>query len=80
MNRKTINMTLSELQFFMEHISLPSETRLTIIFDDSASAEILKRMRSIEAMKRLRGSGNGNLVETLLRERRRDRLNEQICF
>lgn len=80
MNRKTINITLSELQFFFENIALPSETKLTITFDDNAAAEMLKRRRYVEAMKKLRGSGNGNLVETLLRERRRDRLNEQICF
>jgi hypothetical protein len=70
----TVNMTLSELQYFLNHAPLPSETRLTITFDDNKTEEIQKRKRAIEAMKKLRGSGNGNLVNALLRERIKDKL------
>jgi hypothetical protein len=34
----------------------------------------LKRKRAIEAMQKLRGSGNGNLVNALLKEREKDKL------
>ena len=71
----TINITLSELKFYLNHLSLPSETQLRIIFDDdNIAVEILKRKRAIDAMKKLRGSGNGNLVNALLREREKDKL------
>ena len=67
-----INITLSELQSFLNHLSLPSETRLSIVFDDNdASVEILKRKRAIDAIKKLKGSGNGNLTNALLKERQR---------
>ena len=69
------NITLSEFQDLIDHVKLPVKTRFTITFEDEQSAfEILKRKRAIEAMKKLRGSGNGNLVATLLREREKDKL------
>lgn len=69
------NITLSEFQLLTDHAKLPSETLLTVIFDDDRpETEILKRKRTFEAMKKLRGSGNGRLVEALLKERERDRL------
>lgn len=70
-----INTTLSELQFFLNHLGLPSETRIRVIFEDNnTSVEILKRKMAIESMKKLRGSGNGNLLNALLREREKDKL------
>lgn len=69
------NITLSEFQDLIDHVKLPTKTRLTITFEDEQSAlEILKRKRATEAMKRLRGSGNGNLLAALLREREKDKL------
>jgi hypothetical protein len=69
-----IDITLSEFQFFLKHLELPSETRLRIIFEDNAASEMLKRKRAIESMRKLRGSGNGNLLNALLREREKDKL------
>lgn len=70
-----INLTLSELQFLLSHLRLPSETKLRLVFEDNNSAtEILKRKRAVEAMKKLRGSGNGNLLKALLNERAMDKL------
>lgn len=70
-----INVTLSEFQALLNYVRLPSETRLIIRFeDDKSGIEILKRKRAIEAMQKLRGSGNGNLINALLRERKKDKL------
>jgi hypothetical protein len=69
------NITLSEFKAFINHVKLPAKTRLTVTFEDDPSAvEILKRKRAIEAMQKLRGSGNGNLVNALLKEREKDKL------
>ena len=69
------NITLSEFRAFINRIKLPAKTRLTVTFEDAPSAaEILKRKRAIEAMQKLRGSGNGNLVNALLNEREKDKL------
>lgn len=68
-------VTLSEFQSLLNYVRLPSETRLIISFeDDKSGIEILKRKRAIEAMQKLRGSGNGNLINALLRERKKDKL------
>ncbi|ETR69967.1 MAG: hypothetical protein OMM_09159 [Candidatus Magnetoglobus multicellularis str. Araruama] len=68
-----INSTISELQFLLNQAQLPSKTRIRIIFEDkNRGAEILKRKRTIEAMRQLRGSGNGNLLDVLLTDRKRD--------
>jgi hypothetical protein len=70
----TINITLSEFKSLMNHIQLPPETKLNITFDDDEHAlKILKRKKSLEAMRKLRGSGNGKLVNTLLIERQKDK-------
>ncbi len=68
------NITLSEFQDLLNHVKLPIQTRLTVTFEDDQSAvEILKRKQAIEAMQKLRGSGNGNLVNALLKEREKDK-------
>lgn len=69
------NITLSEFKDLLTHVKLPEKMRLTVIFEDSQSgAEILKKKRAFEAIHKLRGSGNGNLVKTLLKERSKDKL------
>lgn len=70
-----INSTISELQLLLNQIELPSETRIRIIFEENNHAcEIIKRKRVVEAMRKLRGSGNGNLLNALLTEREKDQL------
>lgn len=67
---------LSELEKMLRTLNLPGNTRVTVRFDDNEAAEkVLKQKRALEAMKKLRGSGNGNLLETLLKERANDKMN-----
>lgn len=69
------SITLSELKSLLRSLKLPSDTKLSITFEDEhANAEILKRKSAILAMKKLKGSGNGNLISVLLEERRKDKL------
>jgi hypothetical protein len=69
------NITLSEFRDLLTHVKLPEKMRLTVTFEDNQSAaEILKKRRAFEAIHKLRGSGNGNLVKTLLKERSKDKL------
>ena len=71
---KLAHITLSEFEFLAQNAKIPLDTRLTItIEDERVSLEILKRQKALSAMKKLRGSGNGNLVETLLNERQKDK-------
>ncbi len=64
------HITLSELQSILPALHLPANARLTITFEEpTAAVEVLKRKKAIEAMKKLKGSGNGNLVTVLLEER-----------
>jgi len=73
--RSSINLTLSELQTIMNYMKLPLETRLTITFeDDNTEIEILRRKKAFEAMGKLKNSGNGNLINVLLKEREEDKL------
>jgi len=70
----TINTTISELQFFLNHHALPAETRLKITFEDEvAFLEIQKHQKAIAAMQALKGSGNGQLLSTLLIERAKEK-------
>ncbi len=69
------HVTLSELQNLLHSLQLPPETRLTVKFEDAQAVEIaLKRQKAIAAMQKLKGSGNGNLVDALLIERE-----EEVC-
>jgi hypothetical protein len=56
------NITLSEFKSWLNRARLPAKTRLTVTFEDQAVIEILKRNSATEAMKKLRGSGNGKLA------------------
>ncbi len=68
-----INITVSEFQSILTQTPLPSDMRLTISFEDEGAArEFLRKRSAVEAMKSLRGTGNGNLVAALLRERNAD--------
>jgi len=70
-----INVTLSELQTLINYIKLPSETRLILTFEDENSGiEIIRRKKAFDAMQKLKNSGNGNLINALLKEREEDKL------
>lgn len=67
------NVTLSELQDLLQSLQLPPDTRLTIKFEDvQAAQKALKWQKAIDAMKKLKGSGNGKLVTALLTEREKE--------
>jgi len=59
----------------IESLHLHSETHSTISFKDcQKNKKVLKQQKATKAMKKLRGSGNGNLVTALLKEREKDAL------
>ena len=68
------NIALSEFKALLNQARLPGKTRLTVTIEDQTTVERIKRKRAAEAMKKLRGSGNGNLVAALLKEREKDRI------
>ena len=69
------HLTFSELEKLIRTLDLPSDTRLTVTFDDEkVTQKAVKRQKALDAMKQLKGSGNGKLVATLLTERERDSL------
>ncbi len=68
------HITLSEFQTLLRCVQLPVETRLTVTFEDERSAmAILQRKRALEAMRKLRGSGNGNLLTVLFQDREQEK-------
>jgi hypothetical protein len=68
------HMIVSEFQNLLQRVKLTPKTRLTVTFEDDRSAfEVLEKKRVAEAMHKLRGSGNGNLVTVLLKEREKDK-------
>lgn len=70
---KTINVSFSELQEMSHQWNLPPDTKLKISFeDDEAAQKIIKTQNALEAIRKLKGTGNGNLINTLLKEREKD--------
>ncbi len=69
------HVTLDELENVMRDLNLPTETRMTVIFEnENISPDILKRQKGLNALVKLKGSGTGRLVTTLLQERAKDKL------
>jgi len=69
------HVTLSELHDLLQSLQLPPATRVTIKFEDAQAVQkAVERQKAIEAMKKLKGSGNGNLVAALLTEREKEAL------
>nr|VFK49222.1 MAG: hypothetical protein BECKTC1821E_GA0114239_11653 [Candidatus Kentron sp. TC] len=70
----TIDTTLSELQPVLDRLSLPSETKLRITFEENeADSKIWEREKVRAAIEKLQGSGNSELLNALLEERTRER-------
>ena len=68
------HITIDELQSLLQKTHLPGESRLTVTFEDEhADIQLLIREKTIAALKSLRGSGNGNLMRTLLEDRAQDK-------
>ena len=68
------HITLSELQALFNDTNLSREIRLTVTIENGNNAlTVAKRRKAIDAMKKLKGSGNGNLVNALLLDRMRDK-------
>jgi hypothetical protein len=69
----TMQVTIAELQSLLQTLHLPTDTQVTITFgEDSALEALLQRQKALLAMKKLRGTGNGRLIKTLLQERALD--------
>ena len=67
------HITVSEFESLVQTANLPLDTRLSVtIEDDRVALELVKRQKALAAMQKLRGSGTGHLVETLLQERQKD--------
>lgn len=67
------DVTLSELQDLMRSLQLPADTRMTVTFEENQTVQkAWERRKALEAMRKLKGSGNGNLVAALLAEREKD--------
>jgi len=68
------HITVSELQALLNTTNLPQGIRLTVMFeDDLGNTQAAKRLKTLAAMKKLKGSGNGNLVKALLQDRAKDK-------
>lgn len=69
------HVTISELQKQLHSSPLPSDTRLTVTIEEKKKIKrVWNKEKATKAMKKLKGSGNGQLVSALLRERRKDKL------
>jgi hypothetical protein len=68
------DITLAELQEALRERGLSPETRVTVTLADSQNDSVdRKRQKALEAMQKLRGTGNGKLMATLQEERSRER-------
>lgn len=69
------HVTISELQKRLHSSHVPSDTQLTVTIDENKKIKrTWNKEKALKAMKRLKGSGNGQLVSALLRERKKDKL------
>lgn len=72
-------VTLNEVTQLFKKLSLPDTSRLTLIIKDNESIEKeLQRQKVLLAMQKLKGSGNGKLLDRLLIERAIERKRERV--
>lgn len=68
------HITVSEFQRLVQESRLPNDTKISVTFDDQqAEIEVLKYQRAYEALRKLKGSGNGRLSAALLQDREQER-------
>ena len=69
------SIKFSDLKDLLKSANVPEDSRVTITFeDDRVGTEISKREKALAAMKKLRGTGNGNLMKSLLDQRNKDKV------
>ncbi|MBN2373775.1 hypothetical protein JXL19_08310 [bacterium] len=69
------HITLPELQKKLESLKLSSDTYLTVTIEEMKSKKkVFNKQDALDIMKKLKGSGNGNLINVLLKEREKDKL------
>lgn len=72
-------ITLSEVNQIFQALALPPNSQLTIIIKDNELIEKeLERQRVLAAMQKLKGSGNGKLLDRLFEERTIERKRDQV--
>ncbi|GAK53148.1 hypothetical protein U14_04408 [Candidatus Moduliflexus flocculans] len=68
------HITVSEFQRLLQESRLPDDTKISVIFEDQhIGIEMSKRQRAYDALQKLKGSGNGRLSATLLKDREQER-------
>lgn len=69
------HITVSEFKKKLDTLQLPSDTHITVTIEDKqGSKKRWDKQKALEAIEKLKGSGNGKLVEALLRDREKDKL------
>jgi len=68
------HINVSEFQSLLRSVAIPSDTKVTVTFEDEPVAlAVLRQQKGLEALRKLRGSGNGRLMAALMRERVKER-------
>jgi len=66
------NINLSELHKKLDSLHFPSDAQLSVTIEGGKIKHKWNRRKSMDAMKKLKGSGNGKLLDALIRERQDD--------
>ena len=66
--------TFAELKEILQAMDLPPQSCVAVSFEDEKDGQLFRqRMHALQAMKKLRSSGNGRLLTALYQERARER-------
>jgi hypothetical protein len=69
------HITISEFKEKLNTLKLPSDTYITVTIEEKpGNKKRWDKQKALEAIEKLKGSGNGKLVEALLRDREKDKL------
>jgi len=68
-----IDISLKDFQTIIKSMNLPDETKVSLTLENELVAiEVQRKRKALEAIKKLKGSGTGNLIKVLLKERAKD--------
>jgi len=69
------HVRVSQIQETVDSLHLPADTRLTLIIEDrEKTGQDFDQQEALDALEKLKGSGNGKLLDMLLQEREKEAL------
>jgi len=70
---KIKHIKIKELNQIVKQLDLPEDTWISLIIEEDRNTEVPPKIKTQQALRELKGSGTGSLLDKLLKDRKEDK-------